>query len=160
MFGGRYHHTPHSIFSIHDAGTWKRRDEMAGRILPIALATIVGVSIGVATFDGEFKRQRQKRLQEEYDRYAQLSSFHFTPLTSCREVAAAAPPLKAQGPSSSATSAAPPPSPERLQGEKEAEASSSSWSSTLGLWAWKKEVRQKVAPAVVNETSSQDKGKP
>jgi hypothetical protein len=43
---------------------------MAGRILPIALATVAGVSIGVATFGEEFKEQRRKRLQEEYDRYA------------------------------------------------------------------------------------------
>lgn len=43
---------------------------MAGRILPVALATVIGVSIGVATFDGEFKEQRRKRLQEEYERYA------------------------------------------------------------------------------------------
>jgi hypothetical protein len=43
---------------------------MAGRILPVALATIVGVSIGVATFDGEFKKQRIARMEEEYKRYA------------------------------------------------------------------------------------------
>jgi hypothetical protein len=49
-------------------------DEMAGRILPVALATIVGVSIGVATFDGEFKEQRRKKLQEEYDRYVKHHS--------------------------------------------------------------------------------------
>ena len=49
---------------------------MAGRILPIALATVVGVSIGVATFDGEFKEQRRKRLEEEYNRYVH-DSFHF-----------------------------------------------------------------------------------
>jgi hypothetical protein len=42
--------------------------KMAGRILPIALATVVGVSIGVATFDGELKEQRRKRLQEDYER--------------------------------------------------------------------------------------------
>jgi hypothetical protein len=42
---------------------------MAGRIVPFALATVVGVSIGVATFEPEFKEQRRKRLQEEYDRY-------------------------------------------------------------------------------------------
>lgn len=40
---------------------------MAGRILPFALATVAGVSIGVATFDGEFKAQRMQRLQKEYD---------------------------------------------------------------------------------------------
>lgn len=43
---------------------------MAGRILPIALATILGISIGVATFDGEFKEQRRKKLEEEYQQYA------------------------------------------------------------------------------------------
>lgn len=43
---------------------------MAGRILPIALAAIMGVSIGVATFDGEFKKQRLARMNEEYQRYA------------------------------------------------------------------------------------------
>lgn len=42
---------------------------MSGRILPVALAAIVGVSIGVATFDREFQDQRRKRLQEEYDQY-------------------------------------------------------------------------------------------
>jgi hypothetical protein len=43
---------------------------MAGsRILPVALATIAGVSIGIATFEGEFKEQRKKRLEEEYKRY-------------------------------------------------------------------------------------------
>jgi hypothetical protein len=47
--------------------------EMAGRILPLALATVVGISIGVATFDRELKEQRRKRLQEEYDRYVQHS---------------------------------------------------------------------------------------
>jgi hypothetical protein len=46
--------------------------KMAGRILPIALATVVGVSIGVATFDGELKEQRRKRLQEDYERWATL----------------------------------------------------------------------------------------
>lgn len=45
---------------------------MAGRILPVALAAIVGVSIGVATFDGEFKKQRLARMEEEYQRYANL----------------------------------------------------------------------------------------
>jgi hypothetical protein len=47
---------------------------MAGRILPIALATVAGVSIGVATFGEEFKEQRRQRLQEEYDRYVKHTS--------------------------------------------------------------------------------------
>jgi hypothetical protein len=42
---------------------------MTSRLLGIALTTILGVSIGVATFDGEFKEQRRKRLQAEYERY-------------------------------------------------------------------------------------------
>ena len=42
---------------------------MAGRILPIALATISGVVIGIATFDGEFKAQQRERLEEDYKRY-------------------------------------------------------------------------------------------
>jgi hypothetical protein len=41
---------------------------MAGRILPVALATITGVAIGVGTFGEEFKNQQRRRLQEEYDR--------------------------------------------------------------------------------------------
>lgn len=59
---------------------------MAGRILPIALATIVGVSIGVATFDGEFKKQRLARMNDEYQQYAQslnaLSHVHLHALVS------------------------------------------------------------------------------
>jgi hypothetical protein len=133
---------------------------MAGRILPIALATVVGVSIGVATFDGEFKAQRQKRLQEEYDRYAQSRNFRFASLTPRRDVAAAASTFKAQSPCPSATSAAPSPPAERLHMEKEAETSPSSWSEMLGLWAWKKDAPPKAAPAVVNDTAARDKGKP
>jgi hypothetical protein len=41
---------------------------MAGRLLPIALATVAGVSIGVATFGEEFKEQQRQRLQQEYNR--------------------------------------------------------------------------------------------
>lgn len=51
---------------------------MAGRILPVALAAVLGVSIGVATFDGEFKEQRKKRVEEEYQRYARARGA-FTP---------------------------------------------------------------------------------
>jgi hypothetical protein len=54
---------------------------MAGRVLPIALATVVGISIGVATFDRELKEQRRKRLQEEYDQYV-LSNTTFHSLES------------------------------------------------------------------------------
>lgn len=42
---------------------------MAGRILPVALATISGIAIGMATFGEELKAQQMKRLTEEYNRY-------------------------------------------------------------------------------------------
>lgn len=42
---------------------------MAGRLLPVALAVVSGVAIGVATFDGEFKAQRKQRLEEEYKEF-------------------------------------------------------------------------------------------
>lgn len=42
---------------------------MAGRILPIALATISGIAIGTATFGEELKSQRMKRLTDEYNQY-------------------------------------------------------------------------------------------
>jgi hypothetical protein len=51
-----------------------KKSKMAGRILPVALAAIVGVSIGVATFDGEFKKQKMARLEEEYKRYVESDS--------------------------------------------------------------------------------------
>jgi hypothetical protein len=51
----------------------QRANTMAGRILPVALAAIVGVSIGVATFDGEFKKQRIARMEEEYKRYTRCT---------------------------------------------------------------------------------------
>ena len=41
---------------------------MAGRILPVALATISGVAIGMATFGEELKAQQMNRLTEEYNR--------------------------------------------------------------------------------------------
>ncbi len=43
---------------------------MAGRILPVALAAVSGVAIGMATFGEELKTQRMKRLTEEYNRCA------------------------------------------------------------------------------------------
>lgn len=46
-----------------------RINKMAGRILPIALATFAGVAIGVSTFGEEFKEQQRRRLQQEYNRY-------------------------------------------------------------------------------------------
>jgi hypothetical protein len=55
----------------HDTQFTRRESKMAGRILPVALAAMVGVSIGVATFDGEFKKQKMARLEEEYKRYVE-----------------------------------------------------------------------------------------
>jgi hypothetical protein len=66
-------HTP----KVHNAQFTTKKSKMAGRILPVALAAIVGVSIGVATFDGEFKKQKMARLEEEYKRYVERS-FTFT----------------------------------------------------------------------------------
>lgn len=54
---------------------------MAGRILPVAFAVISGISIGVATWDGELKEQRRQRLQKEYERYnAYLDIIYRPPL--------------------------------------------------------------------------------
>lgn len=108
---------------------------MAGRILPIALAAIMGVSIGVATFDGEFKKQRLARMNEEYQ----------------RELAAAA---ASSGVNSS-------PAQPQLQAKEKTIASQppdNSWSNMLGLWAWKKEANKEVVPA--KENIEEAKGKP
>jgi hypothetical protein len=61
-------HALHSNIDWNNQYCVRKSDDMAGRILPIALATVAGVSIGVATFGEEFKEQRRQRLQEEYDR--------------------------------------------------------------------------------------------
>ena len=42
---------------------------MAGRILPVALATVSGIAIGMATLGEELKAQQMKRLTDEYNRY-------------------------------------------------------------------------------------------
>jgi hypothetical protein len=49
---------------------------MAGRILPIALATISGIAIGTATFGEELKSQRMKRLTDEYNQYVACMHTH------------------------------------------------------------------------------------
>ncbi|EMD96071.1 hypothetical protein COCC4DRAFT_29518 [Bipolaris maydis ATCC 48331] len=108
---------------------------MAGRILPIALAAIMGVSIGVATFDGEFKKQRLARMNEEYQ----------------RELAAAA------------ASGGVNPSPAQPQPQAEektivSQPPDKSWSNMLGLWAWKKEANKEVVPT--KEKIEEAKGKP
>ncbi|KAF1851924.1 uncharacterized protein K460DRAFT_401923 [Cucurbitaria berberidis CBS 394.84] len=126
---------------------------MTGRILPIALAAIAGVSIGVATFDGEFKEQRRKKLEEEYK----------------QEIAATSPKeaitvssLNSAGPSPMASSAVPAPAPEQLAARKEdvraSDTSASSWSSRLGLWAWNKDA--KIGPAPAKNNIEEVKGKP
>ncbi|KAL6711329.1 hypothetical protein ACN47E_005860 [Coniothyrium glycines] len=108
---------------------------MAGKILPIALAAVAGVSIGVATFDGEFKKQRTQRLEEEYTKeIAALASSNTT--SSSPAATSAAAPMHAPppgGPSTSETipKAAPP----------------SSLSSILGLWAWKGQYNNSASSA-------------
>ncbi|KAH7090568.1 hypothetical protein FB567DRAFT_589954 [Paraphoma chrysanthemicola] len=117
---------------------------MAGRILPIALATVVGVSIGVTTFDSEFKEQRRKKLEEEYN----------------REVAAAAA-AKGQAPVPITTSAVPAPPLESLPvkhvaaAEETTRPTDSSWSSMLGLWAWKKGAKNSGSQPAPETASSQ-----
>ncbi|KAI2484111.1 hypothetical protein Ptr902_03051 [Pyrenophora tritici-repentis] len=118
---------------------------MAGRILPVALATIVGVSIGVATFDGEFKKQRIARLEEEYK----------------RELAAASA-SNAAGSSPAATNASAAATPEQLQAHKARAVASApadnSWSNILGLWAWKQDPKAQAVP--VSNKNEDAKGKP
>jgi hypothetical protein len=141
---------------------------MAGRILPIALATVAGVSIGVATFGEEFKEQRRQRLQEEYDRYAFYSNKDKSPFTHTpgSEVAAQAA-LTGQSLTPMASNAIPPPSPQRLPVQKDLKTedtktpeadSAPSWSSMLGLWAWKKDSKKDVAPEAQKLVSPQSEG--
>ncbi|KAF3048144.1 hypothetical protein E8E12_010781 [Didymella heteroderae] len=105
---------------------------MAGRILPVALATISGVAIGMATFGEELKAQQMKRLTEEYN----------------RDLAAAAAAANSENPAAvapAATAATPPPAatPSPIKGEP----AKASWSDTLGLWAWKSKPQQEPVPA-------------
>jgi hypothetical protein len=139
---------------------------MAGRILPIALATVVGVSIGVATFDRELKEQRRKRLQEEYDQYVEFSNTLHSTFTYYpgREVAATAA-LTRESLTPMASNAIPPPSSSQVpiqdrdvHGTKASGPESTpSWSSILGLWAWDKNVAQKTKPVAQEPTSEQSK---
>jgi hypothetical protein len=139
---------------------------MAGRILPLALATIVGVSIGVATFDSEFKEQRRKRLQEEYDRYVEQYDSYFTATHTADSEVAAAAALNSQSTTPMASNAISPPAPQQLPaplvGAKEdpkvhTSDSTSSWSSMLGLWAWDKNYKNDVAPGAQKPAPSQSK---
>lgn len=148
---------------------------MAGRILPIALATVAGVSIGVATFGEEFKEQRRKRLQEEYDRWVEYNItriFTFTNISDSEVAAQAA--LAGQGLTPMASNVIPPPSPQQISAQKDVKMeetktpgseSTPSWSSMLGLWAWKNEPKKDLAPEVqklVSPESAKDQraGKP
>lgn len=129
---------------------------MAGRILPVALAAIIGVSIGVATFDGEFKKQRLARMEEEYQRYARFLSAHLFTLahTLIRELAAAA---------AASNSVSPAPLPARQLPVKQEQTATSaspanSWSNMLGLWAWKKDAARETVP--LKKSNEEAKGKP
>jgi len=129
---------------------------MAGRILPVALATVVGVSIGVATFDGEFKEQRRKKLEEEYKRY--VAAAHASAFTHghYREVAAQSA-LASQSVTPMASNAIPPPSPQSIPTPIEPKKEeASSWSSLLGLWAWKKDAKNESVPAAQKPDTSQE----
>ena len=137
---------------------------MAGRILPVALATIVGVSIGVATFDGEFKKQRIARMEEEYKRYAD-STGTFVAFTNIRDrELAAANASSTPNPVPVASSAVAPPPAEQLQAKKEEAVASApadnSWSNVLGLWAWKKDNKTEAAPATATSSVEKPKSKP
>ncbi|KAH6618864.1 hypothetical protein C7974DRAFT_416205 [Boeremia exigua] len=119
---------------------------MAGRILPIALATVSGIAIGMATFGEELKAQRMNRLTEEYN----------------REVAAAAA-ASSKSPTaiaSAATTVTPPSAPVQSPVKEETKPAASSWSDALGFWAWKKSPQQDsvpAAPAVAHEAPEHTK---
>jgi hypothetical protein len=87
-----------------------------------------------------------------------------------REVAAQAA-LTSQSVTPMASNAISPPSPQQIPAPREAKEeapnasappSTSSWSSLMGLWAWKKDVTKEVAPVAQTPAQNQvqDKGKP
>ncbi|KAH9875175.1 hypothetical protein J1614_004665 [Plenodomus biglobosus] len=124
---------------------------MAGRILPIALATILGISIGVATFDGEFKEQRKRRLEEEYKR--EVASMASLQNASSSDAPIAVSPANSQQ------------LPTKGDEVNASASSSSSWSSMLGLWAWTKDAKQMTASTTatsppLKENVADSKGKP
>lgn len=106
---------------------------MAGRILPIALATISGVAIGLATFGEEFKKQQQQRLQDEYKRY----DFVKDDCICANYISdlAAVSSLNSEGPSPMASSAIKAPHPEQIEAQKESTQSNKA-SSFFGFGAW------------------------
>ncbi|PVH96536.1 hypothetical protein DM02DRAFT_659138 [Periconia macrospinosa] len=109
---------------------------MAGRILPIALATVSGVAIGVATWDGELKEQRRQRLEEEYKRDMNAVSA-----------------LNSEGPSPMASSSISPPAPEQVPTTATESEKTSKLSSYLGFWAWKS---SRPPPSPTAQKPSQD----
>ncbi|KAF2256974.1 hypothetical protein BU26DRAFT_558402 [Trematosphaeria pertusa] len=117
---------------------------MAGRILPIALATISGVAIGVATFDGEFKAQQRERLEEDYKRNVTAVSA-----------------LNTGGPSPMASSATQTSKTTQSPVEQKA-AQPSRLSSMLGSWAWRKETTKPALQeeAVADSAPAESKQKP
>ncbi|KAF1999137.1 hypothetical protein P154DRAFT_577287 [Amniculicola lignicola CBS 123094] len=104
---------------------------MAGRILPIALATVFGIATATATFGSELKEQQRKKLEEEYQ----------------RELAA----LSSQNSAASANVPKEPTQSESVSSSSTLEASPSGLSSLFGLWAW-----QKTASATGKKSSSDE----
>ncbi|KAF2470612.1 uncharacterized protein BDR25DRAFT_286711 [Lindgomyces ingoldianus] len=88
---------------------------MAGKVLPIALAGVIGVATAVATFDPAFKAQQKKRLEDEY-----------------KSDIGAHPTMMNDG-IPTIPQAQPEDSADRTSG-----VASSRLSSMLGLWAWKR----------------------
>jgi hypothetical protein len=117
---------------------------MAGKLLPIALATVSGISIGVATFGPELKEQRKKKLTDDYNRYVYTNMYPTAlHLHTPSDVAAAAT-LNTEG--------LPPIVPTAIQApadEDQGKPPTSSWSSMLGLWAWKKNPKDDAMPAAL-----------
>lgn len=143
---------------------------MAGRVLPIALAAVAGVSIGVATFGTEFKELRKKKLEEDYKRYVKLRYIlkRAKRLMQFGSDTGAVSAMNSHGPSPMASSAIPSPSVEQLRAEKahtKETQSSASWSNMLGLWAWKKDATRNSTSAMESQGaaslgSQNDPGKP
>ncbi|KAJ4381329.1 hypothetical protein N0V86_003678 [Didymella sp. IMI 355093] len=106
---------------------------MAGRILPVALATISGIAIGMATFGEELKAQQMKRLTEEYNRDLAAAA-----AANSENPAAIAP---------AATAVTPPPAATPSTIKEETKPTKASWSDTLGFWAWKSKPQQESVPA-------------
>ncbi|KAL1600941.1 hypothetical protein SLS59_005606 [Nothophoma quercina] len=110
---------------------------MAGRILPVALATVSGIAIGMATFGEELKAQRMNRLTEEYERDVAAAA-----AASSERPAAVAPTASTVTPPPAATPLSPTP-----PVKDETRPASTSWTDALGFWAWKKKPQQDAVPA-------------